>query len=557
MENHSNTTTFESEHPTAELSPREIRDLFNEQSILDIRAKQHEAYKEEYERNISDKLGTKTSDLFANYAAESVMDDYIIDSGLEFTDPRFATYRDALMKSSITFVEDKDWKVNSHVDKDGNKLPSGREQLQGAYENLTGLGYYERIRDEHTPVDQPEDVEETTTQPETAATTIIEADPYIESQKARLNTLRDKVAELSAERQGRLFGSGGKEYDENLQAYNNLVIVLGKLTHKELIEDQTIDETEKNKQIIEYLFEEQNKLRQESLKKLENTTIHKFISGFAKIMDSEKRSVRIAKSVALGVGVGALVGATAGMGAGFVIAAGAGGVGLRLARSFAQREAKAGRGIDALEDGKKDELSKPEQSDNLYAEQDDTPLSGFEALSARFNSEFEKDTRTEQNKRKRSVAIAVGTVAIGAFIGHHAASFLGDVVDQFTSDAPKVELTPLPEPTDVYGPEVPDPEIGSADGANGGIDGGGYTPEAPIEPEFVPDARFDVPDGKGGIWLFQNAGLTEADWYSVQGELAQNFPDDFYTEGGDVRIAHDGQLSQAAQEFIKSRFYMA
>ena len=72
--------------------------------------------------------------------------------------------------------------------------------------------------------------------------------------------------------------------------------------------------------------------------------------------------------------------------------------------------------------------------------------------------------------------------------------------------------------------------------------------------ELLPDPSFVIENGEGGIHFFQRIGLSEAQWYSVAGELLNQFPGDFYAYGSDVRLSHPGQLSLEAQEFIKGRF---
>jgi hypothetical protein len=379
----------------------------------------------------------------------------------------------------------------------------------------------------------------------------------MEAQKARLESLRDSFAALSAKRQGRLFRKGGEAYNKARQDYNNQVITYGKLTHKELIEDETISELDKNKQIVEYLFAEQNALREASLEKLQGTKVHKYITKFAELMDHEKRSVRILKSVALGVGVGAAVTLAGGLVAGGAAVAGAGALGLKFARAYAQREAKAGRGIQMLDDADKQKVLEtpvePELTiDNLTEKRNDAPVApnGFEELQTRFDDWMEVDTHNEQANRRRSVAIAMGTVAAGVAIGHTLASTLGDIVAGYGGGTTEPNPT---EPIDIYPEPDTEPDGTIEEEVTPAPDA-----EAPQPaPEFIPDARFNVPDGQGGIWLFQNMGLTETDWYSVHHELLTRFPEEFYSEGGDVRFAHAGQLSQGAQEFIKSRFAMA
>ena len=77
------------------------------------------------------------------------------------------------------------------------------------------------------------------------------------------------------------------------------------------------------------------------------------------------------------------------------------------------------------------------------------------------------------------------------------------------------------------------------------VDLGDISPEQSFDP-------INVASGEGGIELFNNLGLNSDIWYDNAQTLLHQFPQDFYLEGTDVRIAHPGALSQGAQDFINS-----
>jgi hypothetical protein len=582
--------THSIEHETSrDFDPRATLDF---DALTQLRVIQNELYQEAYDYNKSEGVSNNLAQYFASKAVEDGVETYLINQGLAAKDPTFKYYKDGLMELSILNFADKNWKTSREKDAHKRPVQSGRERTIELYEDLTNKFYtdtYEPVApvtlesiptpeatppvdDEYlTPALTPDTPDIATTTEaadpsDPADAEPVETDPFMEAQSRRLDTYRDKLAAHNAKRQGRAFGRGGEAYEQALRDYNNQVIVYGKLTHKELIEDESIDETEKNKKIIEYLFAEQNKLREKSLEELQGTKVHKFITAVAKWMDHEKKSVRMLKSAAVGVGIGLVGGAAvAGAGAVGVVGAagaavagavGAGAVGLKFARAYAQRDAKAGRGIDLLDEEDKDEIGKPLErpvvllEKDMEAEEPKAPT-GFEELQARFDTLLEVDTENEQSKRKRAIAWAAGTVAVGAFIGNTLASAIADS-DVFAGGGqePNPEANPTPEVD-----EPTDPNIDTENEPQAPSDG--ESEPNPPAPEFIPDPAFNVPEGKGGIWMFQNMGLTEADWYSVHQELIANFPNEFYNEGGDVRIAHPGQLSQGVQEFIKARFHMA
>ncbi|MGH7218671.1 MAG: hypothetical protein ACREGE_04490, partial [Candidatus Microsaccharimonas sp.] len=77
--------------------------------------------------------------------------------------------------------------------------------------------------------------------------------------------------------------------------------------------------------------------------------------------------------------------------------------------------------------------------------------------------------------------------------------------------------------------------------------------EALSIPEVDPSTlSFSVGSGEGGEALFNRLNIDPAKWYTNAQALASQFPQDFYAEGNDVRIAHTGSLSQGAQDFINS-----
>lgn len=70
-------------------------------------------------------------------------------------------------------------------------------------------------------------------------------------------------------------------------------------------------------------------------------------------------------------------------------------------------------------------------------------------------------------------------------------------------------------------------------------------------PEISPEAM-SIGGGEGGLAFFERLGLDAEVWRNNASTLVDLFPQDFYREGNDVRIAHPGQLSQDAQDFIKT-----
>lgn len=70
--------------------------------------------------------------------------------------------------------------------------------------------------------------------------------------------------------------------------------------------------------------------------------------------------------------------------------------------------------------------------------------------------------------------------------------------------------------------------------------------------EAMNDAAFTVESGEGGYAFFEGLGLSSDVWDANAHVLADKFPNDFYRDGFDVRLAHSGALSMQAREFIQS-----
>lgn len=495
-----------------EFDPRATLDL---EAVERLRDAQHHLYEEAIEKHTADGFSQKVAAYYAQNSVESSIDHYLHGQGLSADDSRFSDYKNGLMDVSIINTTDDEW-IAAFADESQTTLgQSGRDKTRALYTTLTGNGYYA------TPETLPE-------KPTT--------DPEIENLRRSLNQSRDILARLSAKRQGFVMGSGGEDYQEALATYNEQLTQLGRRELSDELTDESLSDTDKNALAINFIFEEQQRLRELTKQKLAHTPVGKFVE----FMNRGNRMTRLAKGVGFGLaaaGVGAAIGAVAGA-AGVVaigggVAAGATVV-TRFARGFAQADAQKGRGLDDLTDTHATEAQ-------AAATSDDTRLA---SINRYFAEALEKDTKKEQGKRRRAVIWGLGGVALGTTAG----VALQAVVDMnlfdgawnrpggvFEAPSSPVEMQPdAPEP--VAPVEQPAP-----------------VEPAPL-PEVIADPNFSIESGEGGIYFFQSLGLSEADWYSVANELRQNFPNEFYTEGYDVRFAQPGQLSLEAQQFIKTRF---
>jgi len=537
----------------------DAREAFDIDAVEVLRAQQTEAYDQARLAYIEAGDDETTASHKAQAAVAETIDAYLKGHGLTAENDDYLKYKGGLLSVSITEVPESEWYAKFTDETETTLGQSGEDKTRTTYQKLTNEPYYKVHTTEATPgaAEAPAGL---LTDEEAALEASRQHAEAIDVEKAKLVALRDQLAALSAKRQGRLGGGRNDEYEQIEAMYNLQIATVGKLELAEVLAASDRTEVEKQGDIGTYFLKEQNRLREASLAKLKGTTTSRLIEALTK----GTRTERILKGIGVGVAAGAVgfaaatvLGTAAGLvavGAGVSAAAiGAG----RFARGFAIGDAYGGRGMK--------EVATAEQvAPDTATDVPENLEQYFNRTQAQYAKVFEADINEEQRKRRRSVVIGIGAIAVGGLLGvaaHTAADFVVGGVG-----TPDVDATPVPDP------EVPSPEPTVPDG--GDFDGNGIpddqpggiaepTPEpeptpdsGPVGPEaIVADPDFIIEDGEGGIHFFQDLGLTEADWYSVDQELLTNFPDDFYPmPGGQVGLAHPGQLSLEAQEFIKLRF---
>jgi len=163
----------------------------------------------------------------------------------------------------------------------------------------------------------------------------------------------------------------------------------------------------------------------------------------------------------------------------------------------------------------------------------------------------EEKEKKRKNNRYIAIAAGAGVALIGAAIGgvmlanglssgsgHEAASGIG-----------------LGEHKGEWSPGAFD--AGNGTGTGTGVeslplDTGTGTGVETIPEAVTPTEAINVTSGEGGIELFDSLGLSQDTWNDNAQTLLNQFPQDFYLEGSDVRLMDSGPLSQGAQDFINS-----
>ncbi|MNH50469.1 hypothetical protein D3C73_20830 [compost metagenome] len=359
------------------------------------------------------------------------------------------------------------------TDADGNAVyenaPSGQEKVWGLQSELFGSILPE--------TEEAADVAEGEREQEFS----------LEDDRTLLDQRRASLAELSAKRQGRIAGKGGEAYAEAKELYDEQMILLARAELKSELEDNSISDDTKKIRVTEYLLEEQTKLRELTIDKLQNTPV----GNFVKYMNRGKIATRIAKGLGLGlvagvvgagIGVAAGVAGVAAVGAGVATAATAA---VRFARGFAHVDAKEGRGMQQLSGDQA-------QKDEIISSLDAAPTY-IDTAHQQLSDKYEEDTKKEQGKRRKSVGAGVLGIVLGAGIaaGAHALIDAG-AFDSFGNRNlnPPSGASPAP--------------IETAPGdTNGGID---ETPKVPtpsetpdvIKPSDTPDVADAIRDSFGG-----------------------------------------------------------
>lgn len=586
------TTTGSPEHntvPTPEGSRADVEafiDSIDHVKFEALRAQQEQVRANAEREALENGASTEDARAFAERAAEDVSTEFLVnilqsDIGRE----KSAIVETLIDIYSGTKMSSEEWYIGT-VDDDGRARASGSARYAIALEHIREYlspqdGGLDDIHGALLDGDRDAgDVREGEHNPYDGLTPQEEREQRYED----LDGLRSLLASLSAKRQGNLAGKGGEFYARVLKEYNESVVALCRLELTESPDLPSLSEEDRNKLAIEFFLEQQNLLREDTVEALKKTKVGAFIEW----MTSGSTAKRIGKGLLIGGGAAGLGFIFGGVAAGAVVGAGLVAAG-RFARGYAVAEAlgngpEKSRGLKALTDKHLGEAL------DTHAEGDEDTVDRYARY---FDDQFEKDTKKQQRKRIGSFAVGLAAVGVGAglFTATHIAI---DAADASADLANKPGVDKMPSLTDVsnapganlagheYVPEGSDVTLGGAEvvdapltspesidayslatsyeGEVGNADGS-TTPESLAQVSGLESAvngseassglNINVGLFQGGIEAFQNAGLTEAQWYQVAPGLAENFPDTFEMKGADVRIRTPGPLPDDVQVYIK------
>jgi hypothetical protein len=176
--------------------------------------------------------------------------------------------------------------------------------------------------------------------------------------------------------------------------------------------------------------------------------------------------------------------------------------------------------------------------------------------SRNITEEMTDDEAQQQKERNRrnlkigftAAAIVAGTAAIGgAIIGINHGLNVNNL-DHNALDPSNMTGTSGSGAIETHG-SVATMERVTPDAVPPPFDSGAAFPPSEAN---INNAAYDIPQGGGGLNLFDKLGLGEDTWKQSAHDLVDKFPNDFNRSGSDVRIAHAGWISPEARAYIES-----
>jgi len=394
---------METHTPTPEKSiEQKAQTALSVDSIDELRKAQKEACDEdlgafETKQEKERRIATEMYELTTNYLG---------DHGItpEST-PDYGAYLWTALDFAYDTMSDSEWYWGHWEDDEHTKLsPSGRDLMRQRQVDLFGDGSAE-------PDEGDEDAE---------------VSPELGLARTALEEKREALARISAKRQGKAFSLNSDDYDEARGEYNQALVELAKLELADQLADTGKTDSEKDTEVTAYLVTEQAALRERTTELVADKKFAGFVDAVGKWLTSGgagSRALKMALGGVLGVGAGLALGAVLAPVAGAGVAIGGGALVAKLtgaARIAAAREAQAGRQMQAIGDSDKLALRRAIED----ARGDD---GGIEVAIDHLDNLFDKANKKEQNKRLKSLAWGIGTIAVSSA----AAAVLTNVVDHF------------------------------------------------------------------------------------------------------------------------------
>lgn len=456
-------------------------------NIEALRQQQHDMlYETLDDRNAytADEVETVQAEVIDQYERQCI--EYLAAHGIDENHPRFQEYCSIIRSYSYDRMSDQEWYAGTE-NQDGTLGPSGMDKLRETRERIEQRGDTTNAPDS----DAAANATTATGEPDSAGNPeggSIDTDPEAEGshdfsgQQAEdpvhhnLTDRRAALALLAAKRQGKLFGKGGRKYNDAHDEYAAAVNEVGR--HEESLRSSANPnrtQEEKNRDVIAFILEEQGKLRAQTVENLRGTKVGRFIEA----MNKGGKAARFFKGAALGVGVGLVGSALIATGAGVLAGVATAGVmGTRFARGFAAADAQNGRGMPAEADEAARTNLENRASDPGFTVED----GNHEVMDS-----FEHDTKQEQKKRRKAAAWGMGGIVVGSLVGEAITLAARDWDPNVPGwlGGPDIDVDVPDGDIDVNGPNGDvdvDGPVGDGDGT------GGETPgDGDADPDTVPD----------------------------------------------------------------------
>lgn len=392
--------------PQAELTSQE-RGVLTVATLEEWRTRQHGVY-----QGLRESANTVDSQASVDPTFMQVLPDLLKDflrsKGIDESSPNYQEIEDMFYSARIgdgngDGIADDEWEFSpASRGTDANDTKSQRDVFG---ERITArLG---------SSQDTDPDAPDTADRPELTDELLAEA--YVENARFDVTGARDKWASESAKRQGRAFSTKSKERDAIRDDYHQKVQALGIMELDGQI-SAADDETTKNTRVIEFLFDEQKKLRELTTEKLSDTKMSRFVEW----MNAGSKLKRLGKAALIGAGAAAgaavfgLIAVPAGVAAGVAGGVGAAAAGTaRFIRGFARGDRHRGMGTaeDVLVDDDGNHWNPLDDTAHVNLEEK------FSAAHGEYNQAFEEDTRKEQSKRRKAIGAGVLMTAVGTGAG--------------------------------------------------------------------------------------------------------------------------------------------
>lgn len=461
---------------------------------------------------------TSLNDDEKNTKLHDTISSYLEAAGIQSDDEEFANYFSTLRAFSADRMDDLHWRFGEWDEANQQNVGlTGQDELRAAQRNLFG-------RDVDIDSILLSGSDDTDADPGNLGEDEGDDNQRTERHEAlkgELGGLRIQWARVSSKRLGSftsfVLRKKERQRREALKAaYDAKVQELGAFELEGLLTDDEKTVIEKNTGVIEYLLEEQGKLRQETKEALKGTKVSKFIDW----MNRGNVATRIAKGVGVGAAVGAVGAFTGGLVAGGAVIATGATIATRFAKGYASKDRHRGSKMeDTVSDTRKQELLTTIGDENIIE---------LNAAHGHTDKLFEQDVTKEQGERLKALCFGLGAVALGgiaAYGVHEVAEHLsGANLTILGGDEVGAESEPVP-----LVPETPP----TGGGGGGGVVGWD---------NFVPDAHH-IQYGEGGFQTLEEMGVPADKLDSVWETAGQEL--NLHGDAGVYRMA-DGHWGWSA-----------